>query len=285
LINTLINVAQSLQGQLAAASPGERALLSQSFATFLEQVGKEARDFQTLYWVGDSFRSLAMASDQTEGLPPAASQGFYEQAQTVYEDILTKGEADDKFYSSPTAAVQVKLRIVYGKRRLSKYTEAMKLMVEVLMERPTMVNVQKEAAMTYQEWGGLKDKDRSALYLKAVAGAYPNKAKKNQNAVWGWAKLATLTQGNAKFQDEYFNARLQMAKCRYRYAATEGRKKSDKAKYLNYAKQDILFTVRKFPSLGGEESEAEFDALLRKIQAAMKEPQRGLAALKSPKKK
>ena len=278
LISILIKVAQSLQGQLASATPDQRAMLSQSFATFLEQVSKEAADFQTLFWVGDSFRSLAMASDKTEGPPPAQAKVFYEQSHEVYEDILIKGDADQEFYTAPSASVQVKLRLVSVKRRLLKYKDAMQLLVEILSERPTMVHVQKEAAMTYQQWGGFKGS--SALYLKAVAGAYPNEERKN--TVWGWARIAVLTQGNEKFSDDYFNARLQMATCRYRYAL-EG-KSSNKSKYLNYAKQDIVFTYRKFPALGGEESEAEFDALLRRIQASLKEPQKGLAALKSKKK-
>lgn len=278
LIGTLIGVAQSLQSQLATASPDQRALLSQSFATFLEQVGKEAGDFQTLYWVGDSFRSLAIASDVPSGPPPTEARGFYEQAHEVYESMLKKGAADSGFFPSANAPVQVKLRLVTVKRRLYKFKDAMTLLVEILSKRPTMVNVQKEAAMTYQEWGGFQGS--SSLYLKAVSGAYPDKTKKNQNTVWGWAKLAVLTQGNQQFRADYFESRLQMATCRYRYAMTR-KSKADKSKYLKYAKQDILFTTRKFPNLGDDETRGKFDALLRKIQAGLGEPQKGLAAFKS----
>jgi hypothetical protein len=280
LIGTLVSVAQSLQKQLAAATPEQRRSLAISFATFLEQVGKEATDFRTLFWVADSFRTLATSSDGGTGQPPAEATEFYNQAQSIYDDILNKGKADSAFFSSKTAAVQIKLRLVTVKRRLYKFTDAMQLLVEILSEHPNMVNVQQEAALTYQEWAGFP-KGRP-LYLKAVSGAYPDKNRKNDNSVWGWAKIARLTQGNRKFLDVYFQARLKMSECRYEYGLSSTGA-AEKKKYLSYAKQDISFTSRQFPDLGGDKSRAQFDVLLRKIQAALKEPQRGLAAFR-PKK-
>ncbi len=279
LIGTLVGVAQTLQKQLAAASPEQRTSLAASFATFLEQVGKEASDFQTLFWVGDSFRTLALASDSGKGQPTAEAAEYYIQAQEVYDDILAKGKADSKFFVTSTSAVQIKLRSVTVKRRLYKFTAAMDLLVEVLSAHPMMVNVQKEAALTYQEWAGFPD--RRALYLKAVAGAHPDMDRKNENAVWGWGKIGKLTQGNPRFREEYFEARLKMAECRYLYGASAS--DAEKAKYLAYAKQDIYRTSRAYPNLGGDQHQAQFDALLRKIQAALKEPQRGLAAFKQKK--
>jgi hypothetical protein len=281
LIGTLIGVAQNLKKQLDAAETNERALLSQNFATFLGQVGNEATDYQTLFWVGDSFRTLALASDVGTGKPPKESHDFYSKANEVYDSLIAKGKADRNFYPTADSVIQVQVRLVTVKRRLGEFKAAMALLVEILSKRPTMVNVQKEAALTYQEWAGFPSS--TSLYLKAVTGAYPDKERKNQNAVWGWAKIASATQGNAKFRADYLDARLQMATCRYSYGVTL--KGSKKTQYLGFAKKDIIYTLRQSSDLGGGEMRKEFDNLLRKIQTELKEPVRGLAALTKTKPK
>ena len=107
----------------------------------------------------------------------------------------------------------------------------------------------------------------------------------SERTSWGWGGIANKlvrqafsgTDERAKWaQAQFFDARLNLAKCRLAWAE---RSTSDKADLLGKAFNDIALTYKLYPALGGPEKTQEFDAVLRSIQKAQGQPPEGLAAI------
>ena len=93
----------------------------------------------------------------------------------------------------------------------------------------------------------------------------------------GYGRIAQATARYKEHREIYFQARYQAAHCYYEYA-THMRAPADREKYLKYAKDCIVVTYRLYPKLGGAEWYPKYNALLKKIQSALRESPVGLAA-------
>jgi hypothetical protein len=140
-----------------------------------------------------------------------------------------------------------------------------------------MLPAQIEAAKLYQDWGGT-GKGQEENYVRAIVGARPDPAKNNQNIIWGWGEIARRTANHPQFKDQFYEARYNVAHCRYLYAMaqTDPAKKTEQ---LKRAKSDIALTAGLYPELGGEERKRQFDNLLRTIQKELGERTGGLREL------
>ena len=68
----------------------------------------------------------------------------------------------------------------------------------------------------------------------------------------------------------FHEARYNTAVCHYKLSLRL-RKPADREKYLKLARNDIVFTHRLFPNMGGQEWYGKYDALLKKIQRSLGE--------------
>jgi hypothetical protein len=101
----------------------------------------------------------------------------------------------------------------------------------------------------------------------------PNKKK----LIWGWGQIAQVTARYPNFQKEFFESRINIARCRGLIGdASAG---ADKQKLYDAGIADISQTYSRFPELGGPESKNEFDRLLRELQQKANKPVTGLAGL------
>ncbi len=251
--------------------------VSTAFETFLKRIVERGggSSFNSLSWVAENFYSLAKGLDDDSPEPPEKAKLYYANAAKGYEQILERAKQDPKFVPDPQALIGIRLRLAISERRVGHFNTAIKLISEVLEARPKLVPLQIEAAETYQLSGSV-DKDG---YLTAIAGG--EKTAKGENLVWGWGKLAKMTQNEEKYQDTFFQARLKIAECRYLYAL----KAADKAKhdeYMNRAKKELSIIYKLFPELGGPVWYAQYDELAKKVQKELSEKPVGMEEFKEP---
>jgi hypothetical protein len=88
-----------------------------------------------------------------------------------------------------------------------------------------------------------------------------------------------MTMSNPKFDETFHDARLKTAESRYRYALAQ-KDAARKSKILEAAVQDLWSTYKLRPDLGGEETTARYDRMLKMIQKALGQPESGLAEFK-----
>src|SRR4029079_8892769 len=157
---------------------------------------------------------------------------------------------------------------------------AANMLESILKASPTVLPAQLEAARLYQDWGGA-GKNQHENDVRAIVGARPDKSKNDKNTIWGWGEIARMTANNPQFREQFYDARYNLALCRYQYALALP-DAAAKTKQLKLARSDIALTAGLYPELGGEEKKRQYDNLLKNIQKSLGEPTEGLRALQSP---
>ncbi len=135
-----------------------------------------------------------------------------------------------------------------------------------------MVNAQVEAAYTYQSWG----EERPEYLEMAIHGG------NRYQEVWGWGELARRVQAEARFREVYFEARYNLALCRFRQAQAGVR--AERERLVAAAEEDILATRRSAPDnvngdMGGPVWYDRYDELFQRIQRLADQPAVGLPKL------
>ena len=278
LVSIYISLARDLERMIALAPVAEKVPLSKGFETFLDEVGKEAVEFNVLNWVAETYYSLGkgLSSSRTAA---AESKAYYAKALVVYNKIL-----DDKVATGNTVG-QVQVRIAATNRALGKYTDAMKKLTEILKKQNMMLGVQIEAAYTYQEWAS-KMKDNAAktkLYRQAMRGGGEVDQKTRKYVVWGWGKIARLTGSNIKFRSQFHESRYNYAKCRFESAKAAAR--GDQKSMFEKAENDIRLVVKLYPDMGGNTWKPRYDQLAKDIQKSLGKTPVGLKAYEKPAEK
>jgi hypothetical protein len=175
---------------------------------------------------------------------------------------------------------QIRLSLAKTKRSTLDYTGATDIFEAILKTNPTMLPVQIEAARTYQDWATYNKPD---LYQSAMFGARPDKTnpdktKQGKNVIWGWGEIGNRTAGDARFKDQFNEARFNLALCRYNLALSQ-KDAAKKTELLKRAKQDISVTIGLYGSSTDDKWRAQYDTLLRNIQKALGERPTGLQEL------
>lgn len=265
--------AQQRNDEVAAAARG--------FETFLNRIAdrKAGNTFASLAWVASTFADMGDRFDAGgRKLAPEAKK-FYQRSLDVYDAILERCEKQPQFAPGEPAIDSVKVRSAHLLRRLGRYGEALRRLVDVLARRNRMVDAQIEAAYTYQDWataGSVPDK-----YLDAIRGAVPARRKDGSrlNVVWGWGKLSSMILRSRSRPEAFHEARYNLALCRYEYAMTLAN--AAKKEMLAAAEKDITVTQLLNPALGGDARRRDYDLLMKKIQNAQGREPVGLPATKS----
>jgi tetratricopeptide (TPR) repeat protein len=255
LVAVYVSLARELESQLKQATPEARAALSKGFATFLRQLSTGASELNVLNWVAETFLSLGGGFDTGGDLSPE-SKNYYEQAVATFDRILAEVPLEEPM------KLQIRIRKAEAMRRMRQFKDALDTYEEILRSSPSMLNVQVDAALTYQQWGDVPGKE--PLYLRAITGHRPDPATK-KNIVWGWGKIAQVTAPHQKFRDTFHQARYSVALCRLKYA--ESLTGTERTTTLNKAVRDISLT-KKLYGLGDDTWTKKYDELLKRIQTA-----------------
>lgn len=275
LVSVYFTLARDLEEQLNAAETAEKKnVLANGFETFLDEVGSTGTDFSVRYWAASTLQGLG-ASFEANGTVTNKARDYYTKSVTQFKSIADEGKSDlswinENEETGKAYLAQIRMNMAQVMKRLGQYEEATKELAYILLDTPSNVSVQIEAAKTYNELGVQKGDESQLLY--AIGGARP---LNGENLVWGWRKLGMLTQGKEQFTTEYYEARLGIAKARLEIGrAKQG---EEGKKHIGYAELEILNTYKIYPELGGTEFTARFDSLLRTIQKELGKTENGLA--------
>ena len=261
LVAIYVALARDLREQLQA-TPGEQQVsMATSFAGLLDQVAKAAPDPDVLLWTAHTL--LEIADLFSSGEPGVASlrEQLFSSAEEALQKVLQR--VDDA--TDAELRQQTVIRLATVKRRRGDFRGAIPLFVDVLKESPNLVNVQMEAAATYQEGGA---------YRYAIKGGRPD-ARTGKNVIWGWERLSIVLARQMKqnaerkeqFAPLFHESRYQIAWCRFREAlASTG---EQRRRYLQQARQAILSIAARYPDLGGPDRKAQYDQLLQEIEQAL----------------
>ncbi len=263
----------------AEGKPAEADRVARGFEVFLTRIANRPANeitFNSLYWVAETFVELGNRLSPEGTKLSSEAERYYQQAALVYGRIVDLCRADKEFAPREGMAEAIEIRLARCLRRLGKYKDALDMLVEVLAEHDNLLDAQREAAYTYQDWG----QEQPGYYGLAIRGGRKAKLKNGDVVylVWGWAGIAQKVQDDDKHQDAYNEARYNLALCRLSYAISlSGQKQTEQ---LRRAERDILLLQRLRPEMGGEKWYDKYDSLLKKIQERLgvKEDQRGLEA-------
>lgn len=274
LVRQYVGLARDLRRQIELmGSPEAKRRLSAGFETFLTQVVEGTNELNVLQWAAETFAGMGEALTPAQGALPAEARHYFSRAASVYDRILTSGENQPEALDK-NLKLQVQLRKAITHRQGQEFEKAMELFESLLQANSSLINVQMEAARTYQTWARFPGKE--GLYARAIVGGRPDKA--NKNLVWGWAQIGQVTARHPQYRDSFLECRYNLALCHYELALAMQKKPDAKeaAKNFDSAKKDITRTLSLFNV--DEKWTAQFDQLMRSIQKATGEKVVGLTS-------
>lgn len=275
-VGTYYLMAQDLSKKMKTAAPAEKKAMANGFKVILTQISQESGDLPTLNWVAESFLSLGEELHQGSGKAGSDAKPYFEEASRSLQVILDKDAKNSKFLSDDHE-IGVQLKLGKVKQRLGDFEGAMKIYSAALRKKSSMLNVQVDAAQLYQDWADSDPAKHSKKYINAIGGGEFDR-KANKFHVWGWAKLAQVTQRYPQYQSTFVLARYKTAEARVALADSGN---GDKKKHYQSAKDSIIRTMSIQADFGGAEMFKKFDSLFKKIQKGLGDKADGLAAEKS----
>ena len=261
LAGIYLQLARNIRGQLDTATAAKKAKLTGAFRVFLERVAKTTKDDETLLWIGQTLIQLAESS-----LQPNQTKVTGSGAELLKTALATF----EKLSAERLQSTEVIYQIAQAHRLSGNYGDAINSYEILLKQKPTMINGQMEAALTYELWAGtLPPHYASKSYTRAFKGAKPD--AKGKNRIWGWGRIGQITNGREDFREEFFDSRYHLALCRF----LAGRV-SNETKVMKASISDITKVAALSPEMGGKAQYAKFDALLKRIQKELGEKPVGL---------
>jgi hypothetical protein len=243
----------------------------------LTQVGKSATQVSLLNWVAETFYGMGQAFDTTPAKLTPEARKYYALAQQGFADLIDRARKQPGF-ANENLLVQIRLRAASCQRKLGSFAEAIKSLEALLKEKNTLVNVQVEAAHTYQDWGAAtKDANH---YVHAVVGGDARLANGGR-VIWGWGDLSRRTLSVPQFRETFFEARYNLAICRFRIAMLD-KDAAERTKGFEATKKDIRNVAIIAKDYGGDAWRPRFDRLLRDAQKMLKQPEIGLNEFAAP---
>jgi tetratricopeptide (TPR) repeat protein len=291
LTRIYVGLGIELQKQITALRDSGRGRqaerIAAAFAQFLDRIAARQAEAdwptrvwlaQTYYELGTARRAGAQAPERSEVRPPAnsantqfnaptgAAREYLVKARDAYQKLLEAGAKNPNLPPNETALLAARVQLGECQRALGQYQKALDTFSSVLKEKESSLAVQRAAAYAYQERGQAED----AKWLeRAIHGGYRLRST-GENRIWGWLKIsqvaARAARADQKYRDTFYEARLNVARCRYLAAMKKdgAARKQDLAK----ARQSIQSFAQLYPEMGGERWRGEFQALLKEIEKA-----------------
>ena len=257
-----VTLAKNLQNQINEADPAQRESLSSAFKQFLKNAAASTEELSVKNWIAESYMNLGQGMLDAAGNPTPESQDFFTEAAAIYDSIIDQAD-QGAMTLSPRDRLKTQNRRAMAYRDNGDFSKAIDILAAVLQQQETQVYVQFEAAKTLQQWG---DRGNADAYMKAILGDRV-KSDSNENLIWGYGRIAKIVANSPKLKSLFHDSRYRLAESRYQYALRQSQARREEL--LGKAKNDIVFTARLYPEMGGEEQKAKYNQLLKKIQQAL----------------
>ncbi len=266
LIAIYYGLAKDTRAELDQATPDRRGKLVAAFRLLLEKLAQTTDDTNTLLWIGQTFSEIAQSLIPANATGPATGQPkeLLASAIDAYNKALQNAPED--------AQHSIRFSLAKAARLSGEYKLAIDELEKVLTAKPTMIDAQIEGAQAFQDWAAVGSEK---LYEVAMTGGRKN--AKGQPTIWGWGKISVVTNGKPQFQATFYEARYKLAECRYLFAKRQKNPEETK-RYAQQAIKDINTVLLIFPTMGGPESRARFDQLMKNVQTLIGEQPVGLGA-------
>lgn len=261
LVAMFIGLARELASLVELADSGERAALLKGFESFLGRVSEQSDELSVRNWVAETFKG--MAEKVSEGAAPSGnSKRLFELAASEYQGLIDE-DAQRKDYLSDDLEIQIRLQRARVLRTLGQFDAAIEEYANILRKKNTALNVQIEAAETFQQQG------TPETLRKAMGGAVPEKVgRETKNLVWGWVRLNTITQNYIdRFGETYFLSRRKFNEARYELALHESTSAKEAETLLSKSLDDIRAMQARYPEL---EASEPYEDLKAKIEKRLK---------------
>jgi tetratricopeptide (TPR) repeat protein len=271
LASIFIALARDLKEQLVATKEDAKRKQMSEALVILAVEAARSESFNTQYWAADTIVSVAEELATSAAGKAQATQA-YTQAAKLLEAILAKDKSQPGWIEPAGFVTQIRLKLAQVKRGQGEYGAAIEELATILEQNNGLLDVQMEAARTYQAWGNAVN---AGFHEVAIIGGRPD-PKTRQKLIWGWGKIQKMTANQPNFSEQFYEARYQLAYSRWQYANSLQNAKQ-KSEELARAENDITSTATLYPTLGGAAMKRKFDTLLKSIQKAMGKPTVGLA--------
>lgn len=252
--------------------------LVKAFAVFLERLSERLgdADWVSQQWIGQTY--IGLGEGLAGGGDEKSRREYYERAASTFQAMIDRASTEPNFAPSPNSVLAARIQLGKAQRQVGAYQEAIDTFSGVLVTRPTLLDVQKEAAITYMDWGG-EDPEQ---FLNAIRGGRLD-PETNKNLIWGWSKLskfaARAARSDEKYKDLFFECWLNIAKSRF--LAAEKASGEKRLKNLASARKTFRSIYSQYPELGGPRRSQDFDRLLKEIQQLEGKEPIGLEELSS----
>lgn len=267
LVANYVTIARDLKAHVAAASPERRPSIADGFESVMNQIGESTRDPQISPWIAQTLMELAELFVLPDGTPDLRAKKYLAAADAR----ITASLAALPPQADAGERLALRMRLATVKRKQQDYRGAMELFADILRERNQLLNVQVEAATTYQEGGA---------FDYAIKGGRPEKGT-GKNIIWGWERINHVMSreirgqaNHAEYTRLFHESRLQIAACRFAQAKQADASKREEL--LRRAERAILSTRTFDPTFGGPARREEYQSLLLQIQTELGKPAIGL---------
>ncbi|MEX0641521.1 MAG: hypothetical protein WD468_02410, partial [Pirellulales bacterium] len=236
---------------------------------------------QTYYALGNGDDVNSTGKQRAGSSPEGQSRQNLIKARDAFAQLLADVQKNPRLAPSDSSVLAIKMQLGECYRQLGEYKLALNTFSDILRDKESSLSVQRAAAYAYQQRGQASD----AQWLeRAVFGGYQLKST-GKNRIWGWLRISQVAQRAAsadkKYWDAFFEARLNVARCRYLVAMKS--KGSERQQDLAKARQSIQSVAQLYPELGGENWKVQYDSLMKDIQKAGNQSEIGLREFTSRK--
>ena len=269
-----VQLQQQIKDLQEAGNVDAAKRVSEAFVAFLEKLTERGSSDPTVRkWIAQTYYQLA-AGLQDDPTATDTSIKYYGLAADAYKLLLT----DDATAPKGNALLGLRIQYANALRYSGRYAEAMQIFELILREKEMLIDVQKSAAYTLQEWGA--NGDTTKFKESLMGGTSLN--DKGKPIIWGWNYLSKIAISISRtkpalkqqYKELFYECWLNIA--RISYLRSEAEQGATKTSLLKEARSRISTMVRDYSDLLQTPLKDEYDELLKSIQRAEGAPTIGL---------
>ncbi|MDO4588043.1 MAG: hypothetical protein Q4C95_12240 [Planctomycetia bacterium] len=269
LVLVYIQIGKQLEDQIRqlsqSSSKDQLTEITTTFELFLDRLSNKSdeNDYMTLRWIGDTYMSFGKGLFGSLTEPSEEAQNYFIKAGRIYQKIRKKIQGDPHWAGIDNAETATVLRLSQCLCAIGRQEKALPLLIELLEQSESILELQIEAANVYQSMG----RNNKENYIRAIVGEY--KKENGQNLVWGWNgiiyRISRKINDQSQLTDYFYEAITNKMSCRYSYIRALN-DKNEIAKQAKNAEKELLRFQQTYPDLGGINWKKKLEAQLKQFR-------------------